>query len=154
IYSLLVFAGLLKPEVLVSPFENNPHVRIATDYQFEEPRTAVDPTQALWDPGFSVTLEGPGFGHASYAHLQPSKHRKGRWSDTFVSTEMVLGTRAPQVAATSKNADGSVTPRLANPASNTLRFTGGGGWWSGQMAFNDHHVDRFDNALANGHAFK
>jgi hypothetical protein len=141
IYSMLVFTGSLSTEILISPLEKNRNVKACEDYEFESPRGAVDPTRALWDPQFSAALDGRIEGNTSYAHLQPSGLREKRYSFTFDAGEMILADRGPEIASVQKDAQGSVLPTLANPRSNALRFYSRGTSWSGNVAYNDNHVD-------------
>ena len=141
ICSMLVFTGSLPAEILISPLENNRSVKACEDYEFESPRGAVDPKRALWDPKFSAALDGRTEGNTSYAHLQPSGLREKRYGLTFDNAEMILADRGPEVASVQKDAQGSVMPTLANARSNALRFYSSGTSWSGNVAYNDNHVD-------------
>lgn len=153
IYSMMIFSKALTPEIFVSPLETNPHVVPCRDYQFDLPKSAVDPANARWDPAFSTVLDGSRPGNASYAHLQPSGDREKRWANTFDAGQPIIGTRGPEIASADRNADGSVTPHLANPSSNTLRFFGRGRAWSGNMAFNDNHVELLKDWIVPGRPF-
>ena len=153
IYSMMVFNGTLAPEVLVSPVETNPRIRPCFEYQYDKVAGAAHPEQATWDPKLSAALDGSSTGNVSYAHLQPAGERKRRWSNTFSSQEVVISNRGPQVASVSANPDLSVTPTLALPNSNTLRFYGRGRAWSGWAAFNDGHVDFRSEYLTSGKRF-
>jgi hypothetical protein len=148
VFSFLIFTGVISPEVFVSPVEVNPNVKVCKPYEFDRPKGAVDPLWALWDPKFSGTLDGSKPGHFSYAAIQILGPRRAKWSNTFSSTEAVLSLRGPEVSSVTQHADGTVTPTLANPKSNTLRFYGKGLEWSGPMAFNDNHVEFRTGALA------
>lgn len=153
IYSCMVFNGMLSPEMLVSPLETNRNVRPYESYEYQNPTGALDPAHAQWDPKFCVELDGSKPGNASYAHMQVCAGRRRIWTNSFTQTEMVVGTRGPEIASVQKNPDGSVTPTLANPRSNTLRFFGKGRTWSGNMAFNDNHVDFLKDWLEPGKPF-
>lgn len=157
IYSLMIFTGSLSPELLVSPLETSPNVQACDGYQYEAPVAAIDPSKALWDPAFSAALGGPHPGNVSYAHLQPSGGRLGRFKigpGGSTASEPVVGTRGPEIASVQKKPDGSVTPTLANPKSNTLLFFGKNKSWSGNMAFNDNHVEILVGWLKPGRPFK
>jgi hypothetical protein len=154
IYSLLLYIGSLSTELLVSPVENNPSIEVDEDYGFEEPKTAVKPKMALWDPSFAADFTGGKKGNVSYAHLQPAGGRMDRWSNTFSATEPIVGTRGPEIKSVSKNGGGTVTPKLANPASATLRFYGGGAAWSGWTAHNDNSVHFSDRTIEDGKPIK
>jgi hypothetical protein len=150
----MVFSGVIAPEVLVSPLEVNPNVRVMEDYEFKHPATARDPEHAAWDPKFSAGLTGDRPGNASYAHRQPSGGRRAGWCNDFSAERLAVCTRGPEIASVRKNPDGSVTPTLANPKSNTLLFFGKSKSWSGNMAFNDNHVDFLKDWLTPGKPFK
>jgi hypothetical protein len=140
IMSLLIFNGFVPVEILVSPVERNPSIRVCQGYALDMPKTAVNPANAAWDPAFSVDFTNGKTGGLSYAHLQPTAGRKARWSNTFVSTEATITMRGPQVSSVVQNEDGSVTPNFANPASLTFGMYGDGSGWSGNVGFNDNHV--------------
>jgi hypothetical protein len=83
-------------------------------------------------------------GNNSYAHNIPIGRRKARWSNTFVSTEVVFGDRGPCYSLS-----GSGTSAVWNLLSNsdfgdrsiTLLIHGSRTKWEGNVAFNDNHVD-------------
>lgn len=153
IYSLLIFNGSIKSEQLVSPVETNHHISACQNYEWDHPSGAAHPDQATWDPKFSTVLDGSKPGHASYSHSQLFGGRKRKWTNSFSASEIVLSNRGPEVASVASNADSSVTPTLALPTSNTLRFYGRGQIWSGWMAFNDNHVDFRNDYLKGGRSF-
>jgi type II secretory pathway pseudopilin PulG len=153
IYSVLIFNGSIKIEQLVSPVETNRHISACQNYEWDHPSGAAHPDQAIWDPKFSVMLDGSRPGHASYAHSQPFGGRRPKWTNTFSASEVVLSNCGPEVASVASNADSSVTPSFALSTSNTLRFYGGGQVWSGWMAFNDNHVDFRIDYLKEGRSF-
>jgi hypothetical protein len=139
ILSLLIYNGMIDTAVLVSPFEVNEAVAPHESYEFDRPRAAVTPEQALWDPSLKASL-GPAKGHISYAHLQPAGKRLDRWSNTFVSDEAVAGTRGPEIENATAQGE-AVVPTFAKATSNSLRILGDGTVWSGHIAFNDNHVE-------------
>ncbi|MCC6659635.1 MAG: hypothetical protein IT437_01990 [Phycisphaerales bacterium] len=151
IMSLLVYNGFVPVEMLVSPGERSPGIRACEVYAFDRPPSAVEPGKALWDPALNADFTGGKTGNLSYAHLQPSGKRKGRWGNTFVSDEAVVSGRGPEVASVLQNADGSVTPALANPASLALGWFGGAAdGWSGNTGYNDNHVGFHKDTLRPG----
>jgi hypothetical protein len=152
ILSLLVYNGAISTEILVSPAEQNAAVVVKENYQYDQPKETIKPAEALWDPSLSAEL-GPKKGNISYAHLQPALGRLPRWSTTFNTSEPIVATRAPQVKSAEKNMDGTVTPRLAKPDSIALTLLGDGKSWSGNMAFNDDHVEFKADKLADGRKF-
>lgn len=149
IMSVLVYAGYVKPETLVSPAETNPNIEVCKTYSFKQPAAAVSPAKALWDPTLSADFTAATKGNVSYAHLCPRGDRLARWSATFSANEPVLADRAPEVKSVTYAQDNSeVTVELANPSSNTLKFSKEPGAWSGHMFYNDAHCDFKDGTLA------
>src|SRR5262249_14603239 len=118
IFSMLIFNGTIKPDLLISPVETNPYISAYTSYEFDRPRGAAQPQRATWDPNLSAALDGSKSGNVSYANLQPAGERASRWSNSFAASECVLTNRGPQVVATTAGTDGSVIPSLALPTSN------------------------------------
>jgi len=139
IMSLLVFNGFISTELLVSPLETNPAIRESDAYEFDGPKTAVIPAQALWDPALSADFTSPKGGNISYAHLLPSGPRLTIWDGAtkryFLPLTAVVGDRGP---LTAPMPDGTLA---GNSKSNTLRFFGASRVWKGNVAFNDNHVD-------------
>lgn len=154
IYSLIVFNGTVKPEHLISPSEVNRNIAPMMNYQYDAPSGTAIPGSAMWDPKLSAELDGSRPGNVSYAHMQYLEGRRSKWSNSFSASEAVLSNRAPEISSVTRTPDSSVTPTLANPASNTLRFYGRGRTWSGWTAFNDNHVDFRSDYLKNGRPFK
>lgn len=149
IYSLLVYQGMIAPEMLICPAEVNRAIRIKEDYEYENPKAAAVPANALWDPSLSVNFTA-GKSHASYAHLQPAGDRLKRWSNTFNADEAVLTLRGPEIANVERGQptpEGMpVTPTLANAKSNTLDIFGEGKAWAGNVVMNDnsaHFMTRY-----------
>jgi hypothetical protein len=153
VYSLLLYSGLLKPDVLVSPLENNPKIEVKTDYVTKEPPKAVSPAKAVFDPSFAADFTRPGAkGNVSYAHLQPFGERLNRWSNTFVSDEIVVGGRAPEIAEAAYDNNGmEASAKLANQKSLTLSTYARKDAWAGHFAFNDNHVEFREVPLKDGH---
>lgn len=143
IYSMCIFAGMIPPEMLYSPAEVSRNIVLAKNYEYANPKAALNPASALWDPAFSVDFTA-GKGHASYAHLQPAGDRLKRWAATFNADEPVLTLRGPEVAKVDRGAATPagipVTPTLANRDSNTLKIFGEGKAWAGNVAMADNSV--------------
>jgi hypothetical protein len=150
IFSLTVFNGMVTPEVYISPLEKSPHVRTYKDYQYDEPRAAVKPRTAMWDPAMRAGLSEESPGHISYAHLQPAGPRRSAWSNTFAMHEFALSNRGPEIRVVDRNENGSVTPRFARPDSLTLTFIGDPDTWSGHVVGNDNAVELLRNHLGDG----
>jgi hypothetical protein len=140
IMSMMLFNGSITPDILVSPAEVNRSIRVYRNYEYDRPRRAVRPADALWDPGLRADFTGEGGGHISYAHLLPTEERLARWGQTYVWTEPVVGNRGPEITGVTRRADGTLTPRFANARSNTFRIHGSTTSWAGNIAFNDNNV--------------
>lgn len=140
IISILVFQGTVSTELLVSPAETNPNIRVFNKYEFADPKSAVTPARALWDPALSADFTDGNTGHISYAHLLPSGPRRAMWSNTFSTLEVALGNRGPEIASVTANSRGMVTATPARDDSNTYRIHGGPDSWEGNIAYNDAHV--------------
>jgi hypothetical protein len=154
IYSMLVFNGSISTEMLVSPLEKNPAVSVASGYEFNAPKAAAVPAKALWDPaGIKTGLDDKDRGNASYAHLQPAGRRLLQWSNTFSANQALIGTRGPQITGAASVKDDPQAPpvvTLPNPQSIALGLLGDGTWWSGNIAFNDNHVEFLEKGFAHG----
>ncbi|MCC6678003.1 MAG: hypothetical protein IT436_12740 [Phycisphaerales bacterium] len=149
IMSMLVFAGFIPTDLLISPAESSANIRIYQNYEFNNPAKAQVPAQALWDPAFSVDFTDGQTGYLSYAHQIPATERLARWASTFSATEPIIGNRGPEVAAVR---DAGVTiprdsvPICATKKSMTFRIHGGPDTWEGNIAYNDNHVN-FETSL-------
>lgn len=162
IMSVLIWNGSISPELCICPAEVNKQIRAYEKYEYTMPKKAVKPNDALWDPAFSVDFT-KGAGGLSYAHLQPSGDRvekpdpkdtkrttttlTGRlatWSDTYSSTEAILGDRSPEIESVTVEGDGAkgsqYTVKTKIDNSNTLKIHGAAGSWEGNVAYNDGHV--------------
>jgi len=138
IFSILIFGGNISTELCISPVETNPNIKENTKYEFNRPRSAAKPSDALWDPAFSADFTGGKTGNFSYAHLQPCGPRLKMWQDTFVTTEAVVSNRGPEIAGVTYN---PMTVTMKNSKSNTCRFYGAEGVWKGNTSYNDGHVE-------------
>lgn len=162
LFSVLVFNSFIAPELLVSPAEVNGDIKVYDKYKFDSPEAAKasDKSLALWDPAFraypgdSVIASGEAItdpGGFSYAHTPPFGRRKGKWGNTFVATEASLGNRGPMyeldatvgwklINSAAKGVDGTYKEPLGSN-SNTLLIHGSRTKWSGNIGFNDNHVN-------------
>lgn len=160
IFSLLVFNGYLPTEMCITPAEANGSIKAYEGYNYSAPPAAVNPVNSLWDPAFRATQASPPAtnsagdsgqgvsatvtsGGVSYAHNLPLYGRKARWSNTFNSTEAILGNRGPEFEA--NGAGATLTWRLKAGAfgvsSTSLLIHGSRTTWEGNIGFNDNHVD-------------
>ncbi len=144
IFSVMIYSGLVSTEICISPTEVNPNIKEAADYEFDSPKAAVSPANALWDPAFSADFTSKKGGNISYAHLQPCGKRLSMWGTTPSPgwvLDPILSNRGPEIGSLTPNPDGSVTATPKNPASNTFLIFGRSTTWQGFIAFNDGHVD-------------
>ena len=153
IYSLMVYSGLISPQMLVSVAEANPAIKADDGYQFSEPDRAVKPAEAVWDPGFAgmqgeqstggIPTKGRrgegAVGHTSYAHLTVFGARAKHWQNTAESTVAIVGNRGPLYGGSPGK--WILAPGAQGTESFTLRIHGGLQTWEGNIAFNDNHVD-------------
>ncbi|MEM9083235.1 MAG: hypothetical protein AAGB34_06520, partial [Planctomycetota bacterium] len=138
IMSILVYDNALTPEMYESPMELG-NICTYDDYIYDQPGTANDPANALWDPAFRADftdLSQPG--HFSYAHQRPTPNENTRWFNTLNANEIILSTRTPKVS--------SVDPKtnkheIADPLSITFGMHGPARYWEGYVAFADNHVE-------------
>ncbi len=154
ILSLLVFNGSISPELLINPAEANGAVEQMTTYEFDTPAAAVSPAQASWDPRLRATPldavigNASGSSNSSYALTPPFGKRRGRWSSTYSSTEVVLGDRGPclQGGGSAPGATWGLVPGPFGDQSITLLIHGSRVKWEGNMASNDGHVEFYSKA--------
>lgn len=153
IMSILIYNGFLPTEMLISPVETNPKIKPFDTFEAFEPKAAVKPANALWDPAFNADFTGEKDAGLSYAHLQPAGTRRDRWSNTFNAMEAIASMRGPEIAGLATAEDKSITPKFANEKSNTFgMFTKDKTAWSGNVGYNDNHVSFLADVLAPGKA--
>lgn len=162
IYSILIWNGMISPELCVCTEEHSKRIEVCTTYEYTAPRVGAVPANALWDPAFSADFT-KGKGNTSYAHQQPSggwadsgqKDKDGKsimvgtgrlatWSNTFMSSEAVLGDRGPQMTdVTFDNPKDVSTARVKLARSDSITFLNHGApnSWEGHIAYNDNHVN-------------
>lgn len=140
IYSMLIWTGALPVDLCVSPSEVNRNIAVMEGYEFKDPRRAVKPAEALWDPAFSADFTA-GPSHFSYAHRPPAGPRLKEWANTFNPLMPVIGNRGPQIASATKGKPPKVSYTLARPGSNTLLIHGSRNKWEGSIGYNDNHVN-------------
>jgi prepilin-type processing-associated H-X9-DG protein len=142
IFSLLIYTGGISTETCICPAEDNTEViQQSESYEFNNPKAASNPANALWDPAFSADFTNGHIGNFSYAHIPPSGPRLAHWSTATMNPgDAIMGNRGPQIASVTHNGDGSVTPLMAIPNSNTLMIHGSPNAWEGNIAYADGHV--------------
>lgn len=151
ILSVMIFNRIVPPEALVNPAEVNPDIQVDAQYEFEAPAAAVDPSRAVFDPGFAgVPFEsgtGTGSGRrgganarggTSYAHVLPFGPRQAQWKPNASAALPVIGDRGPEY----QGVPGSwnLKPGTTGTNSNTLRIFGTTNRWRGNVAWNDGRV--------------
>jgi len=152
ILSVLVYAGFIPTEMLVSPLEVHPRIENHAAYEFYRPSLAADPAHALWDPTFHGTPV-PGFntfstpdspadvGNNSYAHALPFADRRDAvWKLTYDANQAILANRGPEITRLREFANGE-RKAVTRPDSNTLLIHASKTKWEGNVAYNDGHVD-------------
>jgi len=156
IFSMMIFNGSLSTEIFINPAEANGNVKLYDQYQFDNPAGALVTTQATWDPRFKGTPRDTNIGtttgtdgNNSYAHNPPVGKRKGRWTNSFVATEAVIGDRGPTYTISGSGSTATWNLRGSNDfgdRSITLLIHGSRVKWEGNIGFNDNHVDFLSKA--------
>lgn len=153
IMAVLIFNGNIVPETCVSPLENNPTITSHVKYDNASPKAAINPAKACWDPTFNADFTSGKPSHLSYAHQQLTGGRALMWRDTLDASEAILSTRGPEMTGVTVQDQFTAQPTYANASSNTFKFcpqTGTKGWWSGNVVFNDNHVEFIKDHFAPG----
>ena len=120
LYSLLLSHNYITPEILISPVERNPNVKVMKDYKYEQYNPAND---IYWDSDFTADLKQAS--NVSYAHPPLVEPHVKLWNDDMRPDYAQLGNRGPR--------DGKL-----NPDSHTC---GPHGHWAGNVAFGDNHTE-------------
>jgi prepilin-type N-terminal cleavage/methylation domain-containing protein len=152
IFSMLVFAGSLPPEILINPAESDGNIKAMDNYEYDSPSGVANPamaSQALWDPKFRGTPADAAVGgqtatdpgNFSYAHTPPFGKRRAQWSNTFSSVEAVVGDRGPCYTMDAAGSWNLLTGSDYGERSMTLLIHGSRTKWEGNEAFNDSHVE-------------
>lgn len=158
IMSILVYHGFLKScDPLVSPLENNTSIVAKQDYALTNPKAAVKPERALWDPSLSADFIAGTKGNISYAHAMPFGGRfSSVWMVTFDMNFAVLSNRGPQIKSVAYSEDNKrATLELALPTSNTLKLldaskprkVGEAIAWRGHMVSQDDSVHFIESKI-------
>ncbi|MHC4274927.1 MAG: type II secretion system protein [Planctomycetota bacterium] len=150
IYSAMVMANYFTPQILVSPVEVSPHVRVmgaggSDPHDWEAYKAvevdpydweAYDPFEGkLWDDTFVMHIHDPAVGaNGSYAHLAAVGERR-RIPSTDPAVPL-FGNRAPGPAPG------------AHEHSPTLRFYPPYDVWVGNVVFSDNHTATLENLFA------
>lgn len=121
LYSAMIAARLVQPEMLVSPNDYSGWVEVDEDYDYN----AYDPTTGVfWDPDFMADLED--ISNVSYAHLPLHGARfEDNWNEGAMPVFPIVGTRGPK--------DG-----VPDPSSLTY---GRDGTWAGHIVLGDGSIE-------------
>ncbi len=138
ILSVLIWNGFFGPELLVSAAETNKRITLYKDYSFTDPKSAVTPAEALWDPSLTADFVN-GTGSMSFAMRIPSVTRRTEWAFTFNAAAAVVGNRGPRVEGLRR--EGNALVPLLPGTSNTYAIHGSKKAWEGNVSFNDNHVE-------------
>ena len=157
ILSVMIWNDIIPPEALVNPAESSVRIGVDEGYQFETPEKAVDPSRAVFDPGFagvpleSGTATGTGgrrlgeggeiVGGTSYATVIPFGPRQGQWRSSGGKARPVVADRGPEYMGVAGN--WSLRSGATGTGSNTLRIFGLSGRWRGNVAWTDGRVEFF-----------
>ena len=121
LYSALIAMHYVPLELVISPVDRNPNVKVDADYNNAAYSPAND---SFWDAGFKAAPMEES--NTSYAHLALHSQRKRRmWRHEVGGVWPVLSNRGPK--------DGK-----PNPKSYTC---GPHGNWSGHVIYTDNHVE-------------
>ncbi len=142
LYSSMIAKNFITTDILISPVEENPVVRLKNDYNFNSynpagPGDSFGPFQ--WDATFRANINAiPDGGttnvsHTSYAHLALIGDRKKfTWNNKANSTRPIMGNRGTHNGAVTGN----------NYAkSYTLLFHEPKDTWEGNICYGDNHVN-------------
>lgn len=132
-YSSMIAMHFLPLELVISPVDRNPNVKVDDDYNLSAYSPADD---SYWDVGFKADLMDGS--NTSYAHLVLHSRRKLRmWRHTVGGVWPILSNRGPK--------DGK-----PNPKSYTC---GPHGNWSGHVVYADNHVVFHNSTRPQGVSF-
>lgn len=150
--SLLIFNGFFPVELSVSPAEAGA-VERRDGYESANPQRAEMPESALWDPTFKGTpLDNNPTGYDpdqlnisnnSYAQIPYFGARNRIWSNTFSSTDAILGNRGPvyELEGSGETANWRLPEDQFGDQSKTLLIHGSKTSWAGNIGYNDQHVE-------------
>lgn len=165
IWSILLYAKILDPEVLVSPAEAGNIMKISdAEYDYSTPDSAVVPANALWDPNFkgspldhvavgSLPEQIPNWNqpvsHCSFAHAPIFSARSEYWGTTQnLGTIAIIGNRGPVYQNGASNQgqlpngqeEWQLLPGVTGTESATLLIHGSKSTWEGNVGYNDGHT--------------
>ncbi len=130
LHSMMVFQKYYSPNLLICTRERSWDVSECTDYDYGGADSSLDPAMK-WDPNFDCEITGKGGreSNVSFANLAPTGDRfKNEWQDTLNSSYAIMGDRGP------KNG-------VWDQGSYAGRIHGSKNQWSGNVVYNDNHVE-------------
>ncbi|MEQ9616398.1 MAG: prepilin-type N-terminal cleavage/methylation domain-containing protein [Phycisphaerales bacterium] len=157
ILSMMIQLQTIVPELCVSPAEAGQIVPYE-EYEYDNPRGALDPPRALYDPKFkgspvdhlrtgnqaaSMMLASM-IGHNSYAHMAIAGARTTFWQNSLSSATPIWGNRGPVYTGQTTPSMGMDWTLLDNDlgiTSTSLFLHGSETRWEGNVAFADGHVE-------------
>lgn len=123
LHSACIMQNYYSPELVISPLERNPHVKMDADFNYAA-YDVIPTVDCYWDPKFKADLESES--NVSYANLVLfGKRMEMQWRESLDSKFVVLGNRGPRNG-------------VINPESFTCDKEGR---WSGNVVFNDNHTE-------------
>ncbi len=130
LFSYMTFNTYYSPEVIICPDDASPNIVVKTDYRYGVAGDLNWNPAWMWDPNFSADISQPG-ANVSYATLAMiGDRRKTQWRNSYDPNFAVVADRGPMNGAWDAT---SVTMKSHdNPKE-----------WSGNVAFNDGHVQKF-----------
>jgi prepilin-type N-terminal cleavage/methylation domain-containing protein len=133
LYSLCIMQNYFSPNMTIGTTEVSAFVSAKDDYNYEK----YDPlaaTPIFWDDGFKAKLTDNC--NVSYATMPIAGERKTlEWKETLNSQFAVVGNRGPE------GADDPTIMLQNMEQSITREFHGGRKDWSGQISYNDNHIE-------------
>ena len=141
-HSVLVAENYYDTEILVSPTEQNANVIVKDDYNYAvlNPNpTGIGPI--FWDHSMAANLDSEcNISYASTPIL--GKRQRQKWKDTGDSNFCIIGTRGPCLGW------GPGQPGAVPEEDLTYELLGPDSKWSGNLCFNDGHINRVDTFRA------
>ena len=137
-HSVLVAENYYDTEILVSPTEQNANVIVKDDYNYAVLNPNPTGTGPIfWDPSMAANLDSEC--NISYASTPiMGKRQRQKWKDTGDSNFCIIGTRGPCLGW------GPGAPGAVPEEDLTYELLGPDSKWSGNLCFNDGHINRVD----------
>jgi len=174
VFSMLIWNNNIDTKVCISPAERNAqivqddnyHFAFSGDETFSGGNLGDDLERAVFDPTFrgvpdddleesplgEDNFEG---GNFSYAHQPLAGARSSGWQNNFSSKQVVLGNRGPLytvgtgagnnfLESPGTGEDWDLDDSIEGNQSDAVLMFGSRGQWRGNVAFNDTHVDGYN----------